>query len=464
MKKLVFAFIGCFSVFFSFTQPQPNLDSILKRLPLEKNDSARFYLAFSALTMSETNPVDDMGNAQVILMYGQKNNDNICITQGLACLSYDYLAFGNHTKSLEYAFKTKEIADKTNDYRTRAPANYLLGENYFELGDYDKAKIYCLQALESSKKVEPNIFSIIINVGTGELYLAMNKIDSALIFTQKAYELSMSTGIKEYLCSIYMQLGNIQSKLNNTPLALSYLNLSLQQANQIKSPKYINLAHNAIANYYFKLNEKDSVIYHSKKAIEVVENTAFSTLSLQPSKMLLSMYKGNNVDSAFKYSEIYRVTNDSLYSFKKIQQTQLMSFEQDAKQKEIALAESNAEEKRHQNIEYVFIALGIIVFITLFLLFSRSIIANEKFISFFAILGLLVVFEFINLLLHPWLALVTHEKPVLMLLSLVIIAALLIPLHHWLEHSIKEKMIKKNNAIKLATAKRIIEKLEKKND
>lgn len=93
------------------------------------------------------------------------------------------------------------------------------------------------------------------------------------------------------------------------------------------------------------------------------------------------------------------------------------------------------------------IAFGIITFIILFLLFSRSIVANERLISFFGVLGLLIVFEFINLLIHPWLASFTHESPVLMLLVLVIIASLLIPLHHRLEKWIKEKMIEKNKAI-----------------
>jgi hypothetical protein len=78
------------------------------------------------------------------------------------------------------------------------------------------------------------------------------------------------------------------------------------------------------------------------------------------------------------------------------------------------------------------------------------------------VLGLLVVFEFINLLIHPWLASFTHESPVLMLLVLVLIASLLIPLHHRLEKWIKEKMIEKNKAIRLAAAKKTIEKLEKK--
>lgn len=77
-------------------------------------------------------------------------------------------------------------------------------------------------------------------------------------------------------------------------------------------------------------------------------------------------------------------------------------------------------------------------------------------------MGLLIVFEFVNLLIHPWLAEFTRESPLLMLLALVLIAGLLIPLHHRLEHWIKAKLVDKNRAIRLAVAKKMIEKLEHK--
>lgn len=64
---------------------------------------------------------------------------------------------------------------------------------------------------------------------------------------------------------------------------------------------------------------------------------------------------------------------------------------------------------------------------------------------FFSILGLLIVFEFINLFLHPFLERVTHHNQLLMLLALVLLASLLIPLHHKLEKWIKEKLIEKTN-------------------
>lgn len=462
MKKLLSFFPFCL-LFSSVYAQGPNLDSVLKKLPLEKNDSARFYLAFSALTESETNPVDDMDNAEIILDYGRKHDDKVCLVMGLGCLAYDYQAFGNTTKGLEYSLRTKEVADLTNDNRLKSVTYLLVALNYMGLSDYPKAKTYCLQAYEMSTHVEPNLFSILINQNLGSIFLETNKIDSALVFTQKAYELSMSTGIKYYLCGIYEQLGRIQAKLNNPALSLSYFNLSLQEATAINSPKYINMAYYAIADYHLNATQKDSAAWYAKKAIDAVQHTAFSTMSIKPSKMLLDIYSGNKIDSAFKYSEIYRIANDSLFNFKKIQEVQLMTFEEDARQKEAAFEKQKEEERRKQNIQYVLIALGILILFTLYLLLSRSMITNTRMIEFLGIIALLIVFEFLNLLLHPFLERITHHSPLLMLLALVCIAALLVPLHHRVEKWATHKLVEKNKKIRLAAAKKTIEKLEKNN-
>jgi hypothetical protein len=47
--------------------------------------------------------------------------------------------------------------------------------------------------------------------------------------------------------------------------------------------------------------------------------------------------------------------------------------------------------------------------------------------------ALLIVFEFFNLLLHPFLKRISGHSPELMLLALVCKAALLVPLHHKVE-------------------------------
>lgn len=99
---------------------------------------------------------------------------------------------------------------------------------------------------------------------------------------------------------------------------------------------------------------------------------------------------------------------------------------------------------------------------TIFLLLSRTIIVNARFIIFLGAVALLLFFEFINLLLHPFLENITHHSPALMLGALAIIAAILVPLHHRLEKWIKVKLVEKNKRIRLAAAKKLIADLEEK--
>jgi hypothetical protein len=71
------------------------------------------------------------------------------------------------------------------------------------------------------------------------------------------------------------------------------------------------------------------------------------------------------------------------------------------------------------------------------------------------------VFKFLKLLLHPFLERITHYSSVLLLLALVGIAALLVPLHHKVEHWATAKLVEKNKKIRLANAKKTIGELEK---
>ena len=89
---------------------------------------------------------------------------------------------------------------------------------------------------------------------------------------------------------------------------------------------------------------------------------------------------------------------------------------------------------------------------------------NTKVIEFLGVTGLLVVFEFINLIIHPYLAHYTNDSPVAMLIVLVLIAMLLVPLHHKLEKWATTRLVEKNKQIRLAAAKKTIEKLSRNTD
>jgi tetratricopeptide (TPR) repeat protein len=437
-----------------------HMEDLLPKIATEKNDSARFYLAFSGLTTSETNPVLDMHNADVLLVHGQKTGDKISQTLGLLCLGYDYRVFGSTAKALEYNIKGVAVAEASGDPRLLASAYAGVSSNYLDLHEYPKAADYARKSIANAAKIEVNMFTIVGQYFLGEIHLADGQLDSALIHTQKAYEITMSSGIKDYLGAIYGNLGMIQARMGDPTLAERYMHLAVQEGQRIGSAKYVNIPYMALADFHQAAGRTDTAMAYAKKAIQAVQGTPFSTLVMKPAQLLMEVYRPTNVDSAFKYSEMYRVANDSLYNFKAIQQTQLMTFEEEARQQQVQLAHAAEEVQRANNIQYALIALGIVAFILGFLIFSRSHVASAKVISFLCVVALLIVFEFLNLLLHPVIGSITHHSPVFMLAALVCIAALLIPLHHRLEKWATKLLVEKNAAKRLAHAKRTVAELE----
>jgi len=211
------------------------------------------------------------------------------------------------------------------------------------------------------------------------------------------------------------------------------------------------------------MDQPDSCLLYAKRSIAAVQNTAYSFMSINPARLLTDMYEKTNCDSTLKYTAIYKIANDSLYSKKANQQIQLMTFDEDLRQQEVRVEKLKEEEQRKHNIQNALLALGIITFIILFLMLSRRHITNTKLIQFLGVVALLLVFEFLNLVLHPFLERITYHSPVFMLLALVCIAALLVPLHHKLEKWATHKLVEKNKEIRLAAAKKTIEELENRN-
>jgi len=168
-----------------------------------------------------------------------------------------------------------------------------------------------------------------------------------------------------------------------------------------------------------------------------------------------------NKDSAYYYARLEATINARIFSQNNINKIQALSFNEQIRLIEVEAKKAEEEQRRKQNIQYALLALGIITFIILFLLLSRRHITNTKLIQFLGVVALLLVFEFLNLLLHPFLERVTNHSPLLMLLALVCIAALLVPLHHKLEKWATQKLVEKNKQIRLASAKKTIERLEK---
>jgi tetratricopeptide (TPR) repeat protein len=389
----------------------------------------------------------------------------------LLAISYNwigsYFAFtkGDNTAALEYYFKALPLAKKVKDKRRISSLYFDIALVYFTLHNREEAVKNERKGYENLPDTSSPMHLFMLmqyQRGMSEYYMLSGQNDSALYFTQqlsatslKLNSISFQYGALHLSARVYMQM-------NDKEMAEVYFKKGLAMTPSIASSASRLNFYETYIPFLFNNGNINEALNQASQLMELGLRDNNNNIKLSAAGFLRQAFDSlHKTDSAYYYAKMKDAINDSIFNQNNINKIQAMEFneqlrtmEDNAKQVEEAL-------HRKQNIQYALITLVIIIFVTLFLLLSRTIIVNERLISFFIILGLLVVFEFINLLIHPWLASITNESPVLMLVALVVIAALLIPLHHRLEHWIKEKVIEKNKAIRLAAAKKTIEMLEK---
>ncbi len=452
MKKIILII----SIFLS-SQAYSQNKGVFKLFEEAKNDSVRIDILVDFYQPSIVLPVDSMKYYYTLFKeISQKQHDKAAEAVNLCHMGYYLYLNSDLPKGLALANEGLHLAESENNARALGIAN--LGLQYFA-SDPIKKNNFLRKAISYSQRANDNRSLTVEYRNLGHLYLRSLKIpDSAFYYYQSAYNLSLKTNRSSDIVYNLVGLGSTNYLVGNKKIGLEYYKKALEI--RTDNPQAIVSVYTAIADYYKQETNTDSVVYYASKGYELAKINNFQRTIIGPSRILKDVFTGLNSDSALKYTIIYYSANDSLYGRKKIEQIQSLNFDEEIRQRKMEEEKQKAKKERNHNLQYAAIAIGLITFIILFLVLSRSIVVKQKFIEFFAILGLLAVFEFINLFIHPYLANITNHSPVLMLIILIAIGALLIPLHHKLEKWITKIMIEKNKKIRLEAAKKTIAKLE----
>jgi tetratricopeptide (TPR) repeat protein len=374
-----------------------------------------------------------------------------------------YRAIGNrYVVKTDYNFSLlnyqKGLEFTAHDEQKRAGLYLNMAYVYIVTGNNEVALDY-IQKGKMIGQVSENLF--FENMLSGMIYNRKEQPDSALFFFRQAENLPVKINDALLQSVFIQQTARAYELKGDAELAEAYYKKAMDFCREKFLPMSIIRTGNAYCNF---LMTKANYAQAKQMALEdlmVAKKGGIIEGISTVAEVLRKIYaRDNNSDSALYYAEMQIAYQDSVSNQKKIAEFQNITFSQQLREIDEQTKMQDAKEQRKHNLQYAMIALGIVTFIILFLLLSRSIIVNEKWVRFFGVIGLLVVFEFLNLLLHPWLEKITNHTPVLMLIALVGIAALLVPLHHRLEKWAKKTLVEKNKQIRLAAAKKTIEKLE----
>lgn len=198
-----------------------------------------------------------------------------------------------------------------------------------------------------------------------------------------------------------------------------------------------------MAYLFRKDGNSDSAFYCAHQSLAAAKRGGFTKHILNASNFLSSQYENRHaIDSAYFYQKMAIVAKDSLFSQEKVKEMQNLSFAENIRQQEIAEEEALATETRRNNIQMAAIGVFIPTFFGVVLLYRKR-KTKPGTLAFMGLLALLMLFEFTTMVIHPFIQKWTNHTPVLMLVVLVAIASLLVPLHHKLEHWVKEKLTHK---------------------
>ena len=461
MKKLILLF--CFStvLFNANAQPQ-KIDSLKALLSKATEPMERFKLleaineGYYSYGTGENNVANHLEMLRIALQ--QKDDSLIAISYNKVG---DYYLFevGDYNTAVDYFFKGIPYAERAGNKRWLSSLYIDIAVSYSLFPNPQEQLNYLRKAelsLPAPSHPEYEYMLLQLKSNYALCYLMFHQPKTALPYLDAANQICLRNGFPIFSFYVTACYANLHEQMKDTALAAVYFKKALVQEAAINFifPKivfkrfYISFLINN-SNFQEAKSQAQDLLAMGEKA----DNTYYQFAAMGYLKTVYD--KQTKYDSAYFYSKKELALKDTIFNGEKLNKIHAIAFNEEVRAAEV-------KDQRNQNLQFALIALGIISLLILYLLLSRSFITNTKLIEFFGVVALLIVFEFLNLLLHPFLERVTNHSPILMLFALVCIAALLVPLHHKVEKWTTAKLVQKNKKIRLAAAKKTIEELEKK--
>jgi tetratricopeptide (TPR) repeat protein len=290
----------------------------------------------------------------------------------------------------------------------------------------------------------------------GNAYSCLEKRDSALFYYNRALEVVSVINDQYYegwkIPSVY-NLAEFYYSNKDYDVALGYLKkmelmndddeLTFSEENDNMTDFPIKRAI-LFCKIYLAQNNTDSIMRY----VRIIEPLTSSFRNLKDSidaidgvETLVKVYTNKNIkDSILKYQSLLISLKDAAFNQTEIKKLESIKYNEKQKDIEIEERKQQVEKERNKNIKLGLISIFIPTFAALVFYLSRKKKKNTKIITLMGLASLLMLFEFISLLIHPFIEKITHHDPVLMYLILLLIASILVPIHHKLEGWIKEKI------------------------
>jgi hypothetical protein len=347
-----------------------------------------------------------------------------------------YSGIQEYDKAVDYEMKVLAInRDHKEMYQVMADYNRI-GVLFGQKKQWELALKMYESSIALTDSLHFDIYKLNSYIDIFEMYFNDNQYAKGIAYLntrQEVLKFLDAAGLRFIIDAAY---GSGYAELGRFDSAWFYLNKAEPEMEKKASPSIRYNFYQHFGDYYKMKGDNKPAIAYYLKAQQVGEATK-NLDELQSSAANLDTVYGRAGD--YKMAYIY---NKSFYSYKDsirslARETDLLKLEVDndnRRRERLAREEQENTEHRH-NVQYMGFTIGLICLFILLGMLGLFVVhtGTIRALGFFSFIFL---FEFIILMadkqIHEW----THGEPWKILLIKIFLAAILLPLHHWLEHRV----------------------------
>ncbi|HWR33444.1 MAG TPA: hypothetical protein VN451_07965 [Chitinophagaceae bacterium] len=356
-------------------------------------------------------------------------------------LSGFYSRIGDYDKAIDYytmAYgELGNINDKRIPYQRCVDVN-AIGNLFAAKKNYDLAINYFERSIKMADSLRFSNLKIPGYISLLNQYLRMNQPQKAMDYLRSPEGQNLKKFLTDFGMggAIDQAYGYVYGALNQLDSARLYFSKAIPFFEQNMSENNRLGFYLELAGFYRKTGETNKSIDYYLKAKEAGQRNGMLEIVQTAAKNLDSLYQfTGNYKLANQYNGIYYQYKDSIEKLNKEKElAQVEAADVLQREERIAREKEEAQKKRY-SIQYLAITIGIAALFIMLVMMGMFKVSEGtiKAIGFFVFI---MFFEFIFLIFKKRIASITHGEPWKDLLFMIGLAALLLPLHHWLEHRV----------------------------
>ena len=290
MRNFILTLISL-SIYTALLQAQQlNKDSLLRLLPLSKNDTQKVYLLLSISDQYETSEPE---KAKYYTRLAGELSRKLNFQTGIFKY-YRYMSFINayqarYDSVLYYNMMLLDLAKEKKDTFHIGICLFNIGEAYKFQSDYENGLQYTLEGVHMLQgKGYDNIESSLLG-GLQGTYLMLKQYDKAIEYGIKAVETGRKLADKNPLISAMTNLANCYGEVGKFSEAKQLYNEAIKIAREIDNKSIEAMDYEGLVDIAFKEGQAELGKSYAEKALALHSETQ-NAFGIMASKQALSMY------------------------------------------------------------------------------------------------------------------------------------------------------------------------------